>query len=282
MFNYSDDSFTLCRNPFPEEEINPGPYRLLRSSRERRKSEITIDDDTNIYRSGHPLAQKILEACRNKPLDVRELTFEYTASPKKISLLDPLVGTGGWLQLRLFSIESFETEEHLLLLGMTDDGAALDMATCTRFFSLDATEGGPCMIPYPLREQFDDMNLHARQALLDENSRRNSLFFDEEYEKLDKWAEDMKLGLETEIRDLDAEIRLRKSEVRKIGILEEKVRNLRLVKDLEKKRDEKRRHLFEAQDRIEARKDGLLEEIEARMRQRTGDESLFVVRWRIC
>jgi len=54
------------------------------------------------------------------------------------------------------------------------------------------------------------------------------------------------------------------------------------VKDLEKKRDEKRKHLFEAQDRIEARKDGLLEEIEARMHQSIREESLFVVRWKIC
>jgi SNF2 family DNA or RNA helicase len=281
-FDHSDDSFMLRRNPFPEEEINPGPYRLLRSTQENRKSEIILDDDTNIYRNGHPLARKIIDTCRNKALNVRELKFGYTASPKKISLLDPLVGASGWLQAQLFTIESFEAEEHLLLLGMTDDGVTLDTATCARFFSLEATEGDLCALPYSLHEQFDDMNHGSQQAILDENTKRNSAFCDEEYEKLDKWAEDMKLGLETEIRDLDAEMRLRKAEVRKIGILEEKVRILRLVKELEKKRDEKRRHLFEAQDRIEARKDSLLEEIEARMSQSVRDELLFCVRWIVC
>jgi hypothetical protein len=49
------------------------------------------------------------------------------------------------------------------------------------------------------------------------------------------------------------------------------------VKELEKKRDEKRRHPFEAQGGIESRKDGLLEEIEARMFQSVRDELLFFV-----
>lgn len=38
-------------------------------------------------------------------------------------------------------------------------------------------------------------------------------------------------------------------------------------------------HLFEARDTIESRKDGLLEEIEARLRQSVQEEMLFVVQW---
>jgi len=63
------------------------------------------------------------------------------------------------------------------------------------------------------------------------------------------------MSLEREIKDLDAEIRLRKAEARKLSDLESKVH----VKELEKQRDDKRRHLFEAQGQIEGKKDGLLE-----------------------
>ena len=52
-------------------------------------------------------------------------------------------------------------------------------------------------------------------------------------------------SLEREIKDLDAEIRLRKAEARKLSDLESKVQERRHVKELEKQRDEKRRHLFE-------------------------------------
>ena len=82
-FDHSDDFFTLRRNPFPGETINPGPYRLLRTCSGQRKSEITLADDTNIYRSGHPLALRIIDACRTATLDVLELRFDYTGSSKK-------------------------------------------------------------------------------------------------------------------------------------------------------------------------------------------------------
>gem|GEM_PF-4033719 len=82
--------------------------------------------------------------------------------------------------------------------------------------------------------------------------------------------------------DLHVEIRLRKTASRKLTVLEEKVRELPHLKDLEKKRDEKRKHLFEAQDCIVARKDGLLEEIEALVRQSIREEALVVVCWNLC
>jgi hypothetical protein len=83
------------------------------------------------------------------------------------------------------------------------------------------------------------------------NLTRNSNFFNDEFEKLDKWAEDMKLSLEKEI------------------------------KELEKKRNEKRKKLFESQDLIDNRKDSLLNEIEARLKQKTSQELLFQIRWEL-
>ena len=118
-----------------------------------------------------------------------------------------------------------------------------------------------------------------REAILDDCMKRNARYFDDEYEKLDKWAEDMKLSLEREIKDLDAEIRLRKADARKLSDLESKVQERRHVKELEKQRDDKRRHLFEAQDQIEGKKDGLLEEVEARMKQQREEKTLFTIRW---
>ena len=77
----------------------------------------------------------------------------------------------------------------------------------------------------------------------------------------------------------NAEIRLRKAEARKLSDLESKVQERRHVKELEKQRDDKRRHLFEAQDQIEGKKDGLLEEVEARMKQQREGKKLFTIRW---
>ena len=110
---------------------------------------------------------------------------------------------------------------------------------------------------------------------------RNAEFFDQEYDKLDKWADDMKISLEREIKDLDAEIKLRKAESRKKLDLQSKVKEQRAIKELEKKRNEKRKHLFEAQDQIDGKKDDVLSNIEERLAQKIEETELFTIKWEL-
>jgi len=53
------------------------------------------------------------------------------------------------------------------------------------------------------------------------------------------------------------------------------------IKELESRRAEKRRGLFEAQDAVDTRKDSLLSEIEARLKQGIEETELFSIRWRV-
>jgi hypothetical protein len=100
-------------------------------------------------------------------------------------------------------------------------------------------------------------------------------------DKLDQWADDMKISLDKEIKDLDAEIKLRKSEAKKMMNLEAKVKAQRAIKELEKKRSEKRQNLFEAQDTIDERKEELLTEIENRLKQSIRLTELFTIKWKL-
>lgn len=106
-------------------------------------------------------------------------------------------------------------------------------------------------------------------------------FFEEEMEKLDNWAEDVKAGLEKELRDIDAEIKLRKSESKKTSRLDEKVRIQRLIKDLEKRRSEKRLNLYQAQDDVDEKKETLLAKVEAMLAQKIEQTKLITFHWRI-
>lgn len=280
-FDHSEDSFRLVTNPFPDENIHPGPYQILRAAEAQRKSEIQVDEQTNIYRIGHPLAQRIIAACKSKALPACEIHFDYTQTPKKISLLAELVGNNGWLELKKFTIHSFETEDYLLLAGATDGGQVLDAELCQKFFSILGTEGKAISVPAVISTQLQELLYAHRQELLDDNMQRNASFFDEEYEKLDKWADDMKISLEREIKDLDAEIKLKKAEVRKILDLKKKVAEQRNIREMERKRNEKRQRLFEAQDSIDSQKESLISEIEARLQQQTSEETLFTIRWHL-
>jgi hypothetical protein len=120
---------------------------------------------------------------------------------------------------------------------------------------------------------------NRQNAILGDISARNSSFFDEEMEKLEKWAEDLKSGLELEIKDLDAEIKLVKAEAKRMPVLEEKVAAQRRIKDMERIRNEKRHRLYAAQDEVEARKDDLIGDIEKRLAQTVEVKELFRVEW---
>lgn len=128
-----------------------------------------------------------------------------------------------------------------------------------------------------IQEKLQEKISEMQNEIVADSAERNSKFFDEEMDKLDNWADDMKLGLEKEISDLDQEIRLRKSEAKKITRLDEKVSAQRAIKELEKKRTEKRQNLYEAQDEIDEKKDMLLDKIEKMLKQKIIKENIFTI-----
>ena len=96
-----------------------------------------------------------------------------------------------------------------------------------------------------------------------------------------KWADDVKSSIELELKELDREIKARKTEAKKILKLEEKVKAQRQIKEMEKRRNELRQNLYQAQDEVDSRKEKLIEEIEARMKQKIETNQLFLVKWKL-
>src|SRR5207249_2030735 len=122
---------------------------------------------------------------------------------------------------------------------------------------------GPAEIPAEAMTALQHRLQELQAAALAEMQQRNSRFFDEEIEKLERWADDLKHGLEMELKDLDAEIRQARRDVKLVADLEGKLALHRTIKDLEAKRSRKRRELYEAQDEIDARKEELISGVEA-------------------
>lgn len=281
VFGDNDYSFSLKKNPFPDENIHSGPYMILKAVEGRKKSEVFIPEDTNIYRFGHKLAQRILKACKQQETPVAEIVFDYTNTQTKITLLEQYIGKSGWLRVEHLTIQSFEDEDYVLLACVTENGELLEKETAERLFSLIASVGSQVDIPQEIKPLFKNVLSQQEQEIISVNAIRNRDFFDTEMDKLDQWADDMKISLEKEIKDLDAEIKLRKSEAKKMMNLEAKVKAQRVIKEMEKKRSEKRQTLFAAQDDIDGRKDDLLTDIESRLNQRIEQKELFTINWKI-
>ncbi len=290
QFEDGKNAFTLVRNPFPEENIHPGPYRGGRNARlpvatgmAQAGLQAGQVEDANLYRVGHPLAQRIIQQCRALTPGPAELAFNYSRSGKTITILEPLIGQAGWLCLASLTVTSFDTEDWLLFAGLTDEGRDLDPDQCQRMFSLAATETPQLALATDaaIRSRLEAQFAAQEQAVLAALSEKNGRFFESEMEKLEGWAGDLKESLEHELREIDREIKETKREAQLAPSLEAKVALHKRIKELETRRGEKRRGLFGAQDAVDARKDALLTEVEARLKQIVARTELFTVRWRL-
>ena len=229
-----------------------------------------------------PLAQRLIAECKKLTLPVKEVVFRYSGAAKHISIVEPLIGRQGTLRVASLNVTALESEDHLLFAGWCDDGAVLDAEQCRRLFSLAAETGEPGSVidgKYSLRlqEQLDAQ----RDTILATLGQRNATYFEVELEKLEKWADDLKAGLELELKELDSEIKAMKRSAKLEMALEAKLQLHRKVKELESDRSKKRRALFEAQDEIDRRKENLISDVEARLRQSVNAEELFTVKWRM-
>jgi superfamily II DNA/RNA helicase len=268
-FVQGETAFRLKENPFGGDAVPLGLYRMGRHV-----------EDAHVYRIGHPLAQSILNAAIGRQLPETDIRFNYSGQPVKISILEPLVGMSGYLSLVSMSVEALEAEDYLIFSAVTDDGDILDEEQARRLFSLP----GECREPASAQEGRDQLQ-HVfesrRDRIVEAIGARNAQFFDREMEKLEKWADDLKSGLEFELKELDRGIKFQKTESKKIIRLDEKLTAQKAIKEQEKKRNTLRRNLFEAQDEIESRKEGLIADVEARLRQRIKTQELFAIRWQV-
>lgn len=117
------------------------------------------------------------------------------------------------------------------------------------------------------------------RAKLDTIDKRNGEFFEEEVPKLDRWSEDLKQGLEREIKEIDKQIREARKTAALAQSLQDKLAAQKIIKALEKTRNTKRRELFDAQDAIDTQREELIVNIEKQLRQRRSVRTLFAIRW---
>jgi len=261
-------SFMLHANPFPGDNIHPGPYRMGK--------DVT---NANTYRVGHPLAQRVLQRGMETQTSTAHVTFDYSASGKNIAVLTSLVGKSGWLNCASVTMSALETEDRLVLVGSCEDGTPMDETQCRRFFDLPAIVGAACEPPTDVAKHLEASQTACRLAMVEEMTARNGRWFDTEMDKLDRWAEDRRASLKAELEALDDELKQAKKDARLAPTLPDKLARQRAVRVLEDKRDEAWREYDIASRDIDKQKDALLDEIGRRLEQTVTTKLLFTFRW---
>lgn len=233
--------------------------------------------DEHFYRPDHPLALRLIERAIARKLPVAEVKFDYKNHPSKISVIEPLVGQSGWLEISRLTVSAVEIDEFLVFAAMTDHQQVLDDEICRKLLSLPATLGseitdGPSLAEHRKAEV---------AARLGEIDARNARFFDEEVLKLDRWSEDLKLSLEHEIKELDKQIRELRRSAALAQSLQDKLTHQKQLRELERRRNAKRRELFDAQDAIDTQREDLIGKIEKQLKHTSAFQAMFTIRWRL-
>jgi ERCC4-related helicase len=231
------------------------------------------------YRMDHPLAQAAIAQSTSRKLEPATLTFNYGAYDGRISALEPYIGKEGWLLLSKLDIQSFDKEEFLLVAAMTTTGITLDEDMAQKLLNIPATIGS-MEGDFP-HDALDSITDQLRQTRLAQADVRNARFFEEEVTKLDRWSEDLKNGLETEIKELDKEIRELKKESAKAAALTDKLEMQKKIRSLESRRKEKRQKLYEDQDLIDGQRDTMIARVEQQLQLKQDIQPVFAIKWRL-
>ena len=280
-------------------DIPLGRYELPRRS-----------GDAHTFRLAHPLAEEILNRAKGRVLPPGALVLEYFPWEGKISAVErirrpmpeeaTLVGPTGSLALSLLTVSSLGlTEDHLIAAATTDDGMELDNESALRLLGLASSvrdllpkeelqeletfRPGVDLPWFEIsdseRQRLGEITDRTKKAIQEEIAAKAGRFFDDEAQKLDHWAEDLRSGLEREIRELDQQIRNANRAKTSAKSLETKLEFLKQIKTLENERKEKRRTIYEAQDEIDQRRDALIAEIESRLGGQVEMKELFSIRF---
>jgi adenine-specific DNA-methyltransferase len=218
---------------------------------------------------------------RSRELPSAAFVFDYTNYRPTVSVLKPLVGQSGMLRLSLLTVHALDqVEDYLLFAALTDSGQPLDEEQARRLLGISARICQTC-VPLPTSESLTSLTILRQEAILKTISQRNAAFFEAEANKLDSWADDLKAGLESEIKDLDRHIREARRAATAALTLEEKLDAQKRIKVIETQRNTKRRALFDAQDDIDHRRTQLISDIEGKLERKTTLLELFTIQWNI-
>ena len=120
-----------------------------------------------------------------------------------------------------------------------------------------------------------------KNKILEEVNVRNLGFFDQEIIKLDGWSDDLKNGLEVEIREIDKVIKEARKSATIAASLQDKLNWQKTQRELEMKRTKLRRELFDRQDEIDMQRNELIGQLEGQLEQKIAMKKLFVIEWQL-
>ena len=269
-FDENSYAFTLSN---PPEGVAQGRYQLIRGVAQP-------DTHAHAYRMNHPLGEWSIDAGLNASTPPAALKLDYDEHGTRITVVERLRGKSGWLTLVLLNVTSLDTTEALLFSGLTDDGESLDQETCEKLLTIPAADE-PVRIKEDAPSSLVANSQRRVQATIAEVLDANQRLFNEERDKLERWADDKLLTAEEALKDTKAQIAQLKRDARRAATLQEHAVIQNQISELERKQRRQRQDIFAVEDEIIAKRDALIASLQQRLQEKTDTQTLFTVRWQV-
>lgn len=273
---FDHDSYAFALKQSPESispSVAPGRYQLIRGATQP-------DMLAHAYRLSHPLGEWTIETSLSSPTPMAQLVLNYSAHGGKISLIEDLLGKSGWIRLDRLEVTAFETTDALLFSGLTDDGRILDQEACEKLMAVEALDR-PERVNGPLPPELDANAERHIAAAIAKILEINQRLFNDERDKLEKWAEDKLVAAEEVLKNTKARINQLKRDARKAATLQEQAGIQQEISSLEKQQRRQRQEIFAVEDEIIDKRDQLIESLQQRLQERTETTTLFTLRWQV-
>lgn len=269
---FDEQSYAFSLNT-PPTGIATGRYQLIRGAAQP-------DMLAHAYRLSHPLGEWSIDTSLNTATPVATLKLDYSKHGARVSVIERLRGMSGWLTLARLEVTAFETTEALLFSGLTDDGQVLDQEACEKLMAIPAA-GKPTPLSTAVPEALLANSQRAVAATIAQMLEANQRLFNEERDKLERWADDKLLAAEEALKNTKARIAQLKRDARKAATLQEQDGIQRELSELERKQRRLRQEIFAVEDEIIAKRDELIASLQQRLQEKTSNETLFSVRWQV-
>jgi predicted nucleic acid-binding Zn-ribbon protein len=267
---FDDSALTFDLAKPPTRDIPAGRYHLISKSTPHNTDKAEAD-----------LGEYVIDHAKALETPTAKVVFNVSRHPTRLHLIESLRGKHGYLVLNRLAIESYEREEHLLFSALDEQGLPVEQETCEKLFNCIAENAGATNIPDSISQRLTAESVRHAKATISQSLEANNQHFNEAREKLEKWADDLVLAAEKALKDTKEQIKLMQRQARLATNLDEQHDIQQRIQKLEKQQRRQRQEIFQVEDSIIEKRDGLIDSLEKRLTQKTESERLFTIEWAV-
>ena len=239
------------------------------------------DDEGDIFlRREDPLYESWLTEALSEKLPPVHIQFDYDESTRHISFFDAHPGLRGILSIDKLSYSGIGDEEHLVFSAVTEDGTFVDNEMLNAMLELPAKVTGSCPTETEALSEARQEHIAMQQQQIENE---NKQYFLDECAKLDAYSEDLKEGLQRNLKELKKLISDKKKEFRASTSLplEEMLALKDEINKLDEKRKQMQREIYAHEDEIEQQNQRLQDEMQKKLKGNCQTEHIMTISFEI-